>query len=220
MTTITIHINEHGGTDGSNKTRVNPLADDDTPIDEATDRWQDDDTGTDPEPIEDIDSGNDHSGEWADPPEDVVGPAMLKLSDARIAGIAIRGCFGLYHLVREHADQRTSIPPYLLEFARNYEEYIIPAAEAMYEAYFDANDERPDEIPRGLYDLGCVDCMDVDNCARYAYRLHQLLGSHTGPGPTRPPLFPIKFPATESQLLMQIMFVEYRRCVKANDRSD
>lgn len=211
MTIITININGLPGANDGKKLRLDRLADDDAPIDETTGRWLDDDADADPEPLEDIHADDDHTAEWADPPEDVVGPAMLKLSDARIAGIAVRGCFGLYHLVREHVDQRTSVPPYLLEFARNYEEYIIPAAEAMYCAYFDDNDKQPDEIPQGLYTVGCVDCLDVDNCARYACRLHQLLESHAGPGPTRPPLFPTEFPATESQLLMQIMFVEYRR---------
>lgn len=211
MTRIIININEHIKAQSSDDAAGGHTAEDDALVDDTIDACNDEDGCAERSTSEDSGADIDHNGEWAEPPDETVGPAMHGLSDARIAAIAVRGCFGLYHLVREHADQRTSVPPYLLKFARIYEEYIIPAAEAMYFAYFGANGKQPDEIPRGLYDVGCVDCMDVNKCARYACRLHQLLESFAGPGPARPPLFPVEFPATESGLLMQIMFVEYRR---------
>lgn len=210
MTHMTININGRNGLPHASLIHDDHLSDL-PPLEDITDDELGDDAADGPELVAGSDLATDNTAEWADPPADVVGAAMLGLTDARVAAIAVRGCFGLYHLVREHADQRTSVPPYLLEFARNYEEYIIPAAEEMYFAYFGANDKQPDGIPRGLYDVGCVDCMDVDKCVRYAHSLHQLLESHADPGPARPPLFPVKFPSAESQMLMQIMFVEYRR---------
>jgi hypothetical protein len=128
-----------------------------------------------------------------------------------IAAIVIRGCFGLYHLVREHDRRNASVPPYLLQFARDYEIPIIPAAEQLYFAFFCENGEQPDDVPRELHELGCVECEDADRCSVYAQQLHELIEAFAKSGAASHPLLPVVFPDGEARLLVQIMLVEYHR---------
>lgn len=160
------------------------------------------------------------SVEWAGQADDVSGAAMLELSLPRVAAIVVRGCFGLYHLVREHEGRQTSVPLYLLQFARDYEVPIIPAAEQLYSTFFCEHGEQPDEVPRDLYELGCVECEDTKTCSAYAQRLHDLVEAIAGSGAALHPLLPVAFPVGETRLLVQIMLVEYRRWAEIRGKSN
>lgn len=188
MTSIVININEYPTPSVSDKVATDGVADE---VDFS----------------EDIDFRN----EWADQAHDVGGATMLELSPPRIAAIVVRGCFGLYHLVREHEGRHTSVPIYLLQFARDYEVPIIPAAEQLYFTFFCEHGEQPDEVPRDLYELGCVECEDPNTCSVYAQRLHDLVEAIAGSGAALHPLLPVAFPDGETRLLVQIMLVEYHR---------
>lgn len=162
----------------------------------------------------------DFNTDWPDQAEDESVDAITELSPQRIAAIVVRGCFGLYHLVREHADQRTSVPSYLLQFARDYEDPIIPAAEQLYFSFFCENGERPDEIPRDLYELGCVECKDVDRCSAYAQRLHTVVEALAAFDGVSHPLLPTVFRDGETRLLMQVVLVEYHRWTASRGSPD
>ena len=117
---------------------------------------------------------------WDDPPhEDIDHACARELDGGDIPAILVKGCFALYHLVREHRRRRTRVPKYLLEFARTYEEPLIPAAETVYEDFFDSGCD-PGEIPEHLLDLGLAAADDVAVCVRHAMRLHSLLEACAG----------------------------------------
>lgn len=162
----------------------------------------------------------DFSTEWVNRADDVGGAAMLELSPPRIAAVVVRGCFGLYHLVRKHDGRQTSVPLYLLQFARDYEVPIIPAAEQLYFKFFCEHGEQPNEVPRDLYELGCVECEDANTCSAYAQRLHDLIEAIAGSGAALHPLLPVAFPDGETRLLVQIMLVEYQRWAAIRGRSN
>jgi hypothetical protein len=158
--------------------------------------------------------GVDGSVEWPGQIGGIGGAAMLDLTPPDIAAIVVRGCFGLYHLVREHDGRRTSVPPYLLQFARDYEVPLIPAAEQLYFAFFCEHGEQPDEVPRELFELGCVECEEADRCSVYAQQLHELVEAFAKSGAALHPLLPVVFAGGEPRLLVQIMLVEYHRWAK------
>lgn len=147
---------------------------------------------------------------WPDPPHEDMGELIANMFDPRIAAIMIKGCFGLYHLVREHRRRRTRVPGYLLQFARDCEEPIIPAAEVTYFRYYCEGGKQPEDIPDDLYLLGCVECEDPAKCTCHALRLHRLLEAFAGADRTAQRDFLEVFPAEESRPFMRAMFAEHR----------
>ncbi|HEX7324043.1 MAG TPA: hypothetical protein VF292_01640 [Rhodanobacteraceae bacterium] len=164
---------------------------------------------------EDVPEDIDYSMDWPEPLQEKSGAAMLELSPPRVAAIAVKGCFSLYHLVREHAGQPSTVPAYLLRFAHDYEEYLIPAAEQMYFPYFTEHGTQPDEIPRELYELGCVECERADKCTSHAQRLHDLIEAYSASGEASSTVLSIAFPDAEARLLIQVLLTEYAKSATA-----
>lgn len=152
----------------------------------------------------------DNSMFWLDSVYGESGAAMTELPPPRIAAIMVKGCFGLYHLVRQHRRRRTRVPEYLLHFARDCEEPIIPAAEVTYFKYYCEGGAKPDEIPDDLYLLGCVECEDAAKCSCHALRLHRLLEAFARASRTAQRDFIEVFPVEQSRPLMRAMFAEHR----------
>ena len=112
---------------------------------------------------------------WDDPASAQMDKANAQELDGdRIPAIMVKGCFALYHLVREHKQRHTRVPKYLLGFARIYEDPLIPTAETVYEDFFDGGCA-PGEIPEHLLDVGLATADDVAVCVRHAMRLHYTL---------------------------------------------
>ena len=154
---------------------------------------------------------------WDDPPSEDIDHACARERDGGdIPAILVKGCFALYHLVREHRRRRTKVPKFLLAFARTYEEPLIPAAETVYEDFFDSGCD-PGEIPEHLLELGLATADDVAVCVRYVMRLHGLLEACTSADGKAPrDIFKSIVPRSFAlPLLLGLMLAEYRRWATA-----
>lgn len=150
---------------------------------------------------------------WDDPPSAELDKDPEELLDGdRIPAIVVKGCFALYHLVREHKRRRTRVPKYLLAFARTYEEPLIPAAETVYEDFFGGGCD-PGEIPEHLMDVGLDTAYNVDVCVRHALRLHYLLEvcTRTDSAAPRDALSGIMPRGFALHLLLGLLLAEYQR---------
>lgn len=146
---------------------------------------------------------------WLDPAAEEQVEVMTKLPAERIAAIVVKGCFALYHLVREHRRRRTSVPQYLLHLAREHENPLIPAAEALYIAYFEGG-RWPDDIPKGLLDIGLSTADHAAECTPHAWRLHRLLEAFGGASLAIQKEFFEMFPTDEgAMLLVQLMISKH-----------
>lgn len=95
--------------------------------------------------------------------------------DADIAAIVVHGGCALYSIAHEHRPRKTRVPNYLLQFAREHENALIPAMEALYVPYFCEAGVHPDGIPGPLREAIVTATNDPTLCARDALRLHRLL---------------------------------------------
>jgi hypothetical protein len=156
---------------------------------------------------------------WLDPPTDEQIASVTALPLECIAAILVKGCFALYHLVREHRRRRTKVPEYLLRFARTYEEPLIPIAETMYLNYFDYDLEKV-EIPEHLLDLGLATADQVAACVLHAMRLHRLLEAFGKDGGTTQRAFfrAMRRGDETLYLLLWAMLGEYRRGIESRKR--
>ena len=152
---------------------------------------------------------------WLDPADEEPVKVMTKLPPERIAAIVVKGCFALYHLVREHRRRRTSVPEYLLRVAREHDIPLIPAAEALYVAYFEGG-HWPDDIPQGLLDIGSSTADSAAECIPHALRLHRLLEAFGSSRRTVQNEFFEMFPTDEgAMLLVQVMITRHRSWMAA-----
>jgi hypothetical protein len=111
---------------------------------------------------------------WNEPRADATPETLRELPDEEMAAVLIKGLFAIYHLSREHAKLPRKVPDYLYNYARQFEEPIVPTAETLYERYFHEDRFHPgDDIPDDLYELGMRTARNVRSSSHHALRLHK-----------------------------------------------
>lgn len=121
---------------------------------------------------------------WKEPRADATPEELRALPDEEMAAILIKGLFAIYHLSRKHATLPRKVPDYLYDYAKQFEEPIVPAAETLYGHFFHGTPCHPgDEIPDDLFELGMGTARNTDSCVRHGLRLHAFLAAFAGDVP-------------------------------------